>query len=128
MNTASVIEFLLLLLIAASVIAVITSRLRIPYTIALVIAGFGIDLFQLPIRAILGPNATQILTPEVILIVFLPGLLFESGININVRLLRENLAPILVLAVAGVATATLLSTARCRTGSAARLRIRNDGS
>ena len=40
---------------------------------------------------------------------FLPALLFESGININIRRLRENLAPILLLAVVGVLVATVIT-------------------
>lgn len=43
------------------------------------------------------------------MILFLPALLFESGININVRQLRENLAPILLLAVFGVLVATVIT-------------------
>jgi len=110
MTTTSIVELLLLLLIAASCIALITTRLRIPYTIALVIGGVAIDLFHVPIKAILGTaNQTALLTPDVIFILFLPALLFESGINVHVRHLRENLVPILILAVAGVLVAALIA-------------------
>jgi CPA1 family monovalent cation:H+ antiporter len=110
MSPAAIIEFLLWLLIAASVIALITSRFRIPYTVALVLGGFAIDLFHLPILSALGETeGSRFLTPDIILILFLPALLFESGININVRQLRENLTPILMLAVAGVVAATVIT-------------------
>ena len=46
---ASIIEFLLWLLIAASVIALVAKHLKVPYTVALVMGGFAIDLFRLPI-------------------------------------------------------------------------------
>jgi len=108
MTTASIVEFLLLLLIAASLIALITIRLKVPYTIALVIGGVAIDLFHVPIQEILGEGGqTALLTPDVIFVLFLPVLLFEAGINVHVRHLRENLFPILLLAVAGVLVATL---------------------
>src|SRR5277367_669849 len=110
MSPASIIEFLLWLLIAASLIALSTKRLKIPYTVALVVGGLVIDFFRLPITEVLGKRAgAEILTPEIILILFLPPLLFESGININVRQLRENLAPILLLAVVGVLVATVIT-------------------
>ena len=110
MTPATIIEFLLWLLIAASLIALVAKRLKIPYTVALVAGGFAIDLFRLPITNVLGQGeGVQVLTPDVILILFLPALLFESGININVRQLRENLAPILLLAVVGVLIATVIT-------------------
>jgi Na+:H+ antiporter len=110
MSPASIIEFLLWLLIAASLIALVTKHLKVPYTVALVAGGFAIDLFRLPITNVLGKEpGAMFLTPDIILILFLPALLFESGININVRQLRENLAPILLLAVVGVLVATVIT-------------------
>jgi CPA1 family monovalent cation:H+ antiporter len=110
MSTAAIIEFLLWLLIAASLIALVTRRFKVPYTVALVIGGFAIDLFHLPITKAFGEGKeAHFLTPEIILILFLPALVFESGININLRQLRQNLIPILVLAVLGVLVATLIT-------------------
>lgn len=111
MHTSAVIEFLLWLLIVASLIAFITRALRLPYTIALVIGGFLIDLFHLPIAQVFGEGGgpAHLLTPEVIFTLFLPGLLFEAGINIHVRRLRENIIPISLLAVVGVLLATLIT-------------------
>src|SRR5262249_2553462 len=48
-------------------------------------------------------------TPDLILICFLPALLFEGSAKINFRLLRENLTPILILANLGVLIATLIT-------------------
>lgn len=110
MPAASVIELLLLLLIVASVIAIVTIRLRIPYTIALVVGGFLIDIFRVPIIGLLGEQgSSQVLTPDVIFMIFLPGLLFEAGLNIQARQLRKDLVPILLLAVVGVVIATLVT-------------------
>jgi Na+:H+ antiporter len=111
-STTSLVELLLLLLIAASAVALITSRLRVPYTAALVFAGVGIDLVRGPITTALAavgmaPGRFDILTPEVVFTLFLPGLLFESSLHLNLRELRENVWPIVVLAAAGVVVATL---------------------
>jgi CPA1 family monovalent cation:H+ antiporter len=110
MEAAETIQFLLLLLIAASLIAMATIRLRIPYTIALVIGGFLIDILHVPITGRLGPGgSTDILTHDVIFMVFLPGLLFEAGLNIQTSRLRRNLVPILLLAIVGVLIATVVT-------------------
>ncbi len=110
-DPAAVVELLLLLLIAASLIAMVTRRLRIPYTIALVFGGVLIDLFHIPLVERMGPDgsATGWLTPEIIFMVFLPGLLFEAGININVHVLLRNLAPILSVAIFGLLIAALVT-------------------
>src|SRR5262249_31294565 len=46
------------------------------------------------------------LTPELILAVFLPPLVFEAAFQIQLRQLLDNLVPILVLAVPGVLLTT----------------------
>lgn len=107
MSATVIVELLLLLLLAVSGVALLTSRWKVPYTIALVFAGFAIDLFHVPIKQVAG-NA-QLLTPEVIFVLFLPALLFESSLNIEVAHLRENFWPIVLLAVAGVAVAAAIT-------------------
>ncbi len=107
MSTTAIVELILLLLLAISGVALITHRLKIPYTIALVFAGFAIDLFHIPIKAVAGN--TQLLTPEIIFVLFLPALLFESSINIEFKHLRENFWSILLLAIVGVAAATAIT-------------------
>ena len=110
METAALVKLLLILLIAASVIALVTLRLRVPYTIALVFGGFLIDIFHLPITAWMGEGGHEaFLTPEIIFMVFLPGLLFEAGLNIQSHHLRANALPILLIAVLGVLVATLVT-------------------
>lgn len=112
-STTSIVELLLVLLLAASVVALLCNRWRIPYTIALVFAGFAIDLFRPQIVSVLeslgfpASSHFEILTPEVIFTLFLPGLLFESSLHLNRRQLQQNLLPISMLAIAGVIVATL---------------------
>lgn len=110
MTPTSTIQFLLLLLILASAVAVVALRLRIPYTVALVVA--GLVLGSVHVKALetfyLGPHPNW-LTPNVILILFLPGLLFEGSAKINIRQLRESLGPVLMLATVGVLIATVFT-------------------
>lgn len=98
------------LLIAASLIAVIAIRFRLPYTVALVLGGLALGSLRFPIvETIYQAHRPDWLTPEVILIFFLPALLFEGSLKINLRQLTENLIPILILATAGVVIATLVA-------------------
>ena len=79
------------LLIAASVIAVIAIRSRIPYTVALVLGGLALGSLRLPIlESIYQAHRPDWLMPEVILIFFLPTLLFEGSLKINLRQLIDN--------------------------------------
>ena len=94
------------LLLVAVAAAIGLKRTNLPYTVGLVIVGIAIgtlsDSFQL-----FGPLTELTLSPEIILFVFLPTLIFESSFNMDSRQLRHNLLPILTLAVPGL----LLSTA-----------------
>jgi CPA1 family monovalent cation:H+ antiporter len=111
MATNHAVELLVWLLIAASVIAVIAARLKVPYTIALVIGGLLIGaLHRLSLLQSLTHSVRpDWLTPSVVLVLFLPPLLFEASLNLPIRYLRENLLPILLLANVGVLAATVIT-------------------
>jgi len=110
MTAISGVEFLTWLLIAASIIAVLTKYLRIPYTVALVLGGLLLSLLHLSFLSPLQPNQRpNWLTPDVILILFLPALVFEGSVKIDVRDLLRDAAPLLVLANIGVLLATLVT-------------------
>ncbi len=109
MTTSFAVEFLIWLLIAASAIAVVAARLRIPYTVALVLGGLVLGSVHLPILASLISHKPDWLTPSVSLVVFLPALLFEGGLKMQVRHLRQNALPIVLLATVGVLVATLIT-------------------
>ena len=87
------------LLLVASLVAIAVHRLRIPYTVALVVVGLVLT-FQAPIAIEL--------TPELILALFVPPLVFEAAFHLNFRELQRNLPNILLLAVPGVILATLI--------------------
>lgn len=93
-QTQHTITVLILLLLIASGVAMITKWVRLPYTLALVIVGLVIGpLHWLPPIHI---------SPELILLIFLPALLFEAAWNLKLDRLRRNLAAISILAVVGV--------------------------
>ncbi len=110
MTANSSVEFLIWLLIAASVIAVIAKRIGIPYTVALVLGGLLLSVVHLPA---LGPlhqgHRPDWLTPDVILTLFLPALLFEGSLKIELRHVQTDIVPLLLLANFGVVIATLVT-------------------
>ncbi len=117
MTPSATVQFLILLLVAASVIAVLAKYLRIPYTVALVLGGLVLSLLRLPHLSPLEPSQRpNWLTPDVILILFLPALVFEGSVKLNVRDLLRDSAPLLLLANVGVLVATPLPATSC-TGS-----------
>ena len=110
MTASSAVEFLLWLLIAASVIAVLARARRIPYTAALVVGGVLLSLLRLPHLSPLEPGQRpNWLTPDVILILFLPALVFEGSVKLNLRDLLRDWAPLLLLANVGVLLAAVVT-------------------
>src|SRR6266567_8887131 len=110
MTPSSAVEFLLWLLIVAAIIAMLAKRLRIPYTVSLVLGGLILGSIRLPVLSPLQPGQrANWLTPDVILILFLPALVFEGSIKIDVRDLLRDSAPLLVLANVGVLLGTVVT-------------------
>jgi CPA1 family monovalent cation:H+ antiporter len=87
------------LLLIASLVAILVRRLRVPYTVALVIVGLLLTSQS---------SAKFTLTPELILALFVPPLIFEAAFHLNINHLRQNLVAILILAVPGVILSTLI--------------------
>jgi monovalent cation:H+ antiporter, CPA1 family len=87
------------LLLVASLVAIVVRRLRVPYTVALVVVGL--------LLTNLSPLNLE-LTPELILGLFVPPLIFEAAFHLNFTELRRNLTIILVLAVPGVLITMLI--------------------
>ena len=93
-------EFLLLI---AALVAMIARRIRIPYTVILVITGIALSFF---------PFTPQIeLSKELIFMVLLPPLIFEATLFIRWRELIHNLPVILTFATFGVLLSALLTSA-----------------
>ena len=91
------------LLMIAAAILVLTRRLKFPFTVALVLIGAGLSL-SVKLFPHFVPSLRDLeISPALILYVFLPVLIFESAFNLHARLLRQNLSPVLTLAIPGVA-------------------------
>ena len=78
----------------ATAAGLVFRRIGVPYTVLLVVVGLG--------SVIVAPGLHIDVPPEVILVVFLPGLVFESGYRLDVGQLRRTSGAIAFLAVPGV--------------------------
>ncbi|NDJ33763.1 MAG: Na+/H+ antiporter [Chloroflexi bacterium] len=91
-------EATLILFVLISIgVALAARRLQIPFTVAMVLTGLAVGLLNVQI-----PLLDIELDPELILLVFLPGLLFESAYHIHLEDFRDNLRPIALMAVPGL--------------------------
>ena len=86
-------------------------KLPIPYTVILIIIGIALGRLSEHWHP-LEPLQHFHLTPDLVLFIFLPALIFESGLNLNARQLIKDIAPVLMLAV----PALLISTGLIGTG------------
>lgn len=94
-------EIVIGLLLLAAVVSIITERLRIPYTVGLVLVGLGIAL-------VIRDPIQSTVTPELILALLVPPLIFEAAFHIDFKTLRREMVLILALAVPGVIITMLL--------------------
>lgn len=107
MNGEEVSEFVLAeeaiigLLLIAALVAIFVRRYRLPYTVGLV----GIGLL---ISAIYPEPLPKLISPEIILTLLVPPLIFEAAFHLRLEDLRRDLGFILLLAVPGVILTTLV--------------------
>jgi CPA1 family monovalent cation:H+ antiporter len=92
-----------LLLFISSLVAMLTRRLRMPYTVGLVLAGMALYLFAI--------RLTLHLSKDLIFYVFLPPLVFEAALYIRWRELKRDLPVVGSLATVGLVAAAAVTAA-----------------
>jgi CPA1 family monovalent cation:H+ antiporter len=92
-----------LLLFVSALVAMLTRRLRLPYTVGLVLAGMGLYFFHARIQLHL--------SKDLIFSVFLPPLIFEAALCIRWRDFKSNLPVVALLATVGVVLAAAVTAA-----------------
>jgi CPA1 family monovalent cation:H+ antiporter len=95
--TLQAIELLIALLALACAVAIIARPLRMPYTVALVVAGLAAGV----LAGAAGLGAITV-TPELVLLVILPGLVFEAAYRLRLDELRRWYTGLVLLAIPGV--------------------------
>jgi CPA1 family monovalent cation:H+ antiporter len=86
-------RFLVFLLIAG-IVAILTRRFRVPYSVGLVLTGIILSLFPFFARVPF--------SKELVFNIFLPPLVFEAALQIHWKELRRDLPVIVTLATVGV--------------------------
>ncbi len=96
--TLSVVELFIALVAGAAMIALLVRRSAVPYTVALVVFGLA--------AAVFAPALEFEITPELVLAVLLPGLIFEASYQTDIRELRGVSGGVALLAIPGVLITT----------------------
>ncbi len=92
-----------LLMLVATLVAMLCARARVPYTVGLVAAGVLLDW--------LPSGLTLQLSRELVFSLLLPPLVFEAALRLHWPQLRRDLAVVALLASAGVVLAAALTAA-----------------
>jgi CPA1 family monovalent cation:H+ antiporter len=92
--TVVTVELFTRLLAAAVLVALVSHRFGIPYSVALVVFGVAVATFA--------PGQTVEVTPELVLLVLLPGLVFEASFQTDIDSLRRTFGGVALLAIPGV--------------------------
>jgi len=95
------------LMVVAAIVDAVSKKIKIPFTVGLVVSGAAIGALADNVGFLSGIAALNV-TPEAVFFVFLPTLIFQSAFHLDARALRENLAPTLTLAVPGLLISTAL--------------------
>ncbi|MGE4619184.1 MAG: cation:proton antiporter [Planctomycetota bacterium] len=111
-----VLNDLLLLLLGAMVVALITRKLRIPYTVGLVVAGAAVGFLRHQGALPSGAGHFE-LTQDFILLILLPPLLFDGAMNTPFKKLRENSGLISTMALLGTFGCILITSAAIKSAT-----------
>ncbi len=84
----------------AALVGLLIRRVAIPYSVALVAVGLAVALVL--------PQLDLEVTPELVLMILLPGLVFEAALNIDLPALRRSIGSVALLAGPGVIVVALI--------------------
>ncbi|HEX6127909.1 MAG TPA: sodium:proton antiporter [Candidatus Limnocylindria bacterium] len=101
--TFTAVEVFVALVAAAGVVGLLARRIAVPYTVALVVFGLAAALFA--------PDLDFEIAEDLVLVVLLPGLIFEAAYNLDLAELRRSFGGVTLLAVPGVVVSALIVAA-----------------
>ena len=104
------VSFVAILVIACGM-ALLAKRLKVPYTVLLVVAGLAVSLLLDGALGLREHLEKIKLKPDLLLQLFLPILLFEAAFHVDLKSFLNNRRAILFLAIPGVIIGMLLTTA-----------------
>ncbi|MBS1270372.1 MAG: Na(+)/H(+) antiporter NhaG [Gammaproteobacteria bacterium] len=107
MPVSEVVFVLVILLGVAMLVTGVCRKLPIPFTVVLVLIGILLGKLA-EIWEPMEPFQHFDLSPEIMLFIFLPALIFESGFSLDARQLTKDLTPVLILAIPAMIISTVL--------------------
>ena len=107
MPVSEAVFVLVVLLGIAMLVTGLCRKLPIPFTVVLVIIGVLLSSMA-EHWPLLQPLKDFELSPEVMLFIFLPALIFESGFALDARQLTKDLPAVLILAIPGMLISTCI--------------------
>ena len=105
------------LLALVSLVLPLATRLSVPYAVLLAVVGVALGVTvgmadavpaANPIAAMLRVLGSLQLSGEAFLYIFLPTLLFETALTVDVRRLADEIAPVLLMAIVAVVVSTFV--------------------
>jgi monovalent cation:H+ antiporter, CPA1 family len=99
-TTLALIRLFVFLVGAAALVTILAHRIKLPYTVALVAFGMGAGSLSSPLHVEI--------TPQLVLVVLLPALIFEASYQIDFGKLRPSLVGVSLLAGPGVLVSAAL--------------------
>lgn len=107
-QTADLVAGIIALLLVAAATLAATNRLKVPFTVALLLIGVALAWLANAQPETFGLFKDLRLSADLILFVFLPALIFESAFHLDPRALFRDITPVLTLAVPGLLLSTFL--------------------
>jgi CPA1 family monovalent cation:H+ antiporter len=99
-------------LLIASLIGILVKRLKMPYTVGLVLIGLILAIIIPAVRErpeLISPEEIRtFLIPNLILAMLVPPLIFEAAFHVNSKALRKEIKSIVTFAIPGVALTMVL--------------------
>jgi CPA1 family monovalent cation:H+ antiporter len=116
MNDAvrSTVELLVAMLAALTCLAIVTQRMRLPLSVALVVLGLGV--------AVVAPTHLTV-SPDLVLFALLPGLVFEAAFRLHLEDLRRVAGRVVFLAIPGVAVVAAVTAVALHVGTGMPLEV-----
>ena len=107
MPVSEIVFVLVILLGVAMLVTGLCRKLPIPFTVVLVVIGILLGKLAETWQP-MEPFRHFDLGPEIMLFIFLPALIFESGFSLDARQLTKDLTPVLILAIPAMIISTVL--------------------
>jgi CPA1 family monovalent cation:H+ antiporter len=107
--TLELIRLFVVLVGAAALVTWLARRINLPYTVALVGFGIAVGAFASPLRVEI--------TPQLVLVVLLPALIFEASYQTDFAKLRPSIGGVVLLAGPGVFVSAVLIAAALHFGA-----------